>query len=166
MQAIQELWELIEIWELQNSIWEVGKWDKLVDEKPPNPMGDWIGKPTSWKRATLNKSLCSNGLGQTAEEPKRSIDKKSPNPSAIKRGKSKDRGSKKEFFGDSPEHALPLQREFKQFNYCGYQVARWIVTFLEVPQDRVGFILTKREVTAFVSSTNTVERVISCTKER
>ena len=34
MQAIRELWEL------QNSLREVGKWDRLVDKKPPNPMGD------------------------------------------------------------------------------------------------------------------------------
>ena len=57
------MWAIGELWELQNSIREAGEWDRLVDEKPPNPMGDWGGKPTSRRRAALTEGPCSTGLG-------------------------------------------------------------------------------------------------------
>ena len=38
---------------------ETERWDRLVNEKPPNLMGNWGEKPTFWKRPALNKSLCS-----------------------------------------------------------------------------------------------------------
>ena len=46
-----------------NFIRKVGEWDRLVNEKSPNPIEDWEGKPTSWKKAKLNESFCSIGLG-------------------------------------------------------------------------------------------------------
>ena len=31
---------------------------------------------------------------------------------------------RKSSFGDSSKHALSLQKEFKRFNYCGYQATK------------------------------------------
>ena len=56
---IQAIWKF---WELWNSNQETGEWDKRVDKKPPNPIGNWGGKPTSRSRAALTKGSCSTGL--------------------------------------------------------------------------------------------------------
>ena len=49
---------------------------------------------------------------------------------------------------------------FKQFNYYGYQTARWTVTFLEVPQDCVGLIFIKGKILAFVSLMCIIKQVV------
>ena len=92
---------------------------------------------------------------------RRSIDKKPPNPSG-ELGRKTER-SRLGFFSSNPEPALPLQREFKQFNYYSYRAARWTVTFLEVPQDRIGLMFIRKEVIAFVGSRRIAGRITSCT---
>ena len=57
---MQAIWEF---WELQNFNQETGEWDRLVNEKPPNPIRDQGRKITSQKRAVVNESPCSSGLG-------------------------------------------------------------------------------------------------------
>ena len=48
---------------IRNFIQEEDEWDRLVDEKPPNPVGcNREEKPTSWRRATLTESPSSTGL--------------------------------------------------------------------------------------------------------
>ena len=62
--------------------------------------------------------------------------KKSPNPNKERERKTK--RSRLGFFNSNPEHSLPLQREFKRFDFYGYRVVN--VTFLGVLGDFVDLV--------------------------
>ena len=135
MQAIQELWELIELWKLQNSIREAVEWDRLIDKKPSNPIKNWGGKPTFQKRATVLRALATLlGIGRQ----RRSINKKPSNPSR-KQGRKTERLGLG-FFSSNPEPALPLQRGIERFNYYELPSSQVSRSFLVVLKDSVNLV--------------------------
>ena len=121
MQAIREL---------QNSIREAREWDRLVNEKTSNPVGNWGGKLTSQKRIIVLRALAAPlRIGRQ----KRLIDKKPPNPS--RKHRRKPERSELGFFSSNPEPALPLQRRIKRFNYCKLPSGQVSRSFLVVLGD-------------------------------
>ena len=120
---------------LQNSIQKAGKWDRLVNKKPPNPMEDWREKPISQKRVTVLRALAAPlGIGCR----KRSIDKKFPSSSRKQRRKNKRLGLG--FFSSNPEPALPLQKKIEQFNSCELTSGQVSRSFLVILRDFVDLV--------------------------
>ena len=109
---------------------------------------------------------------------RRSIDKKSPNPSGKQRRKTKRSGLG--FFSSNPEHTLPLQKGIERFDYCELSSGQVSRSFLVVLGNSVDLVCSRSRgsrsrrldvhletvVTVFVGSMRTAGRVVSCTKER
>ena len=120
---------------ISNSNQETGGWDRLRDEKPPNPMENWGRKPTSQKKVTLLRAPAAPlGIGRQ----KKSINKKPPNPNR-KQGRKTERFWLA-FFGSNPEHTLSLQRRIEQFDYYELLSGQLSRSFLVVLEDYIDLV--------------------------